>query len=65
MREHKPCDIALIEKDYPEFTVCQVFRTIYRKTEDEETKTLCGVGVSMAKAMSQALEKYKERVDGK
>jgi hypothetical protein len=61
MIKHKPCDMSLIEKEYPECTICQVLRTIYRRTTYPETQLMVRTAVSMAKAMSSRLTFYHEQ----
>lgn len=41
-------------------TICGVLRNIYKKTQDEEIKTLSRIAVSMAKKMSKKLIFYSE-----
>jgi hypothetical protein len=43
----------------PNHTICQLLREIYHKSTDAESRFKCRVAVSMAKAMSHKLEKYK------
>lgn len=57
--KHGPCDMSLIEKTWPEWTICEVLRNVYRKTEDPEAQILIRIAVTMAKAMSARLRFYK------
>ncbi len=52
-----------MDKIYPENTICQIIRTIYQKTEDEEIKILCRIAVVMAKKMDVRLRRYKFNYD--
>lgn len=60
MIKHKPCDMALIEKTYPEWTICEMLRSIYRRTDDPETQVMIRIAVSMAKAMDSRLTFYSK-----
>jgi len=52
-----------MDKVWPENTICQILRTIYIKTEDEEIKTLCRIAVVMAKKMDHKLREYSNSWD--
>jgi len=58
---HMPCPIENIETDYPEFTICNVLKMIYQKTNKEDIKVKCRIGITMGKAMDNALRQYKKR----
>ena len=49
-----------MDKIWPHNTVCQIIRTIYQKTDDEEIKLLCRIAVAMAKKMDHKLREYNE-----
>lgn len=57
MIKHGPCDMTLINKIYPEYTICEILRRIYRMTEDPAAQMLIRTAVTMAKAMSNKLDK--------
>lgn len=52
-----------MEKSWPRNTICQVIRTIYQKSEDEEIKLLCRVATFMAKKMDAKLREYNNLYD--
>jgi len=55
--KYNPCDMGLINKSFPEYTVTEVLREIYRKADTDEIRTLCRIAVTMVKAMSSKLTK--------
>jgi hypothetical protein len=57
--KHEPCAIYLMEKHYPEYTICEVLRKIYRATDNPHIEVLCRIAVTMAKKMSSKLDNYK------
>lgn len=59
MIKHGPCDMSLINKTWPEWTICEVLRKLYRMTDDPEAQILIRIAVTMAKAMSSRLQFYK------
>ena len=52
-----------MDKNYPENTICQILRTIYIRTEDEEIRTLCRIAVVMAKKMDHKLREHNKSWD--
>lgn len=50
-------------KIYPQNTICQILRTLYMKTEDEEIKVLCRIATLMAKKMEGKLRMYNKTWD--
>ena len=60
MIKHGPCDMSLIDKTWPEWTICEVLRNIYRRTEDPETQILIRIAITMGKAMDSRLRFYRE-----
>jgi len=52
-----------MEKTWPHNTICQIIRTIYQKTDDEEIKILCRIATLMAKKMDAKLRVYNNAYD--
>ncbi len=60
IHKHDPCAVEHMDVIWPEFTICQVFRNIYHRTQDEEIRLLCRIGHTMGKKMDSKLRQYKE-----
>lgn len=43
---------------FPRYTVCEVIRQIYKKSDDPEIKLKCRIAISMTKAMDEKLREY-------
>jgi hypothetical protein len=60
MTKHEPCPPYLMEKHYPEYTICEVLRKIYRATANPHIEILCRIAVTMAKKMDKKLQDYNK-----
>lgn len=49
-----------MEKVFPQYTLCEVLRQIYKTTTDPAIKLKCRVAVTMAKAMDSKLREYND-----
>lgn len=61
--KHEPCDIRLMDKEWPEVTICEMLRQIFRATENEEIRLKARIAVTMAKKMDSKLREYKKTWD--
>lgn len=50
-----------MDKEYPWYTVCEVIRQIYKKSDDPKIKLKCRIAISMTKAMDAKLLEYNAR----
>lgn len=66
---YEPCPLEWMNHSNPRFTICEVLRSIYRETDDDNIKTLSRVAMNMAKRMNNKLMEYnatwQELYDGK
>jgi hypothetical protein len=55
LHKHNPVPEESMDAVNPEYSICEVLRGIYHKTDDEDIKYQCRVAVAMAKAMSKRI----------
>lgn len=60
MKKHKPIEEYQMEKSFPDCTICETVRQIYKLTDDMKIRLLCRLAVAMGKAMDAKLRSYKE-----
>ena len=53
--KHSPVSPEEMEHTSPKYTICELLREIYYRTDDEQIKIKCRVAVAMAKAMDTRL----------
>lgn len=53
-----PCPEHWMEMENPQWSICQVLREIWQRTDNPEIKTRARIAVTMAKKMQAKLIKY-------
>lgn len=61
--KHEPCKLSLVYKKWPEYTICEVLRQIFRSTENDDIRIKARIAITMAKKMDRKLRKYKKNWD--
>ena len=60
LRKHEPIDESRMNDCSPRYSICEMLRMIYHKTDDEEIKLNCRIATSMAKAMDKKIGELSE-----
>ena len=63
LHKHDPIDEKEMTWISDKYTICQVLREIYWKTDDPEIKLNCRIAMTMAKRITRKLTEYKKGWD--
>jgi len=56
----EPCPEFWMSMENPKFTICEVLREIWQKTDDPKIRMLTRIAMTMSKKMGAKLRSYKD-----